>query len=106
MIDDALWDDFHKVVNMTSRELSDWLRTESATPADEEVPDRAGTATGQHVLAVLRKRKADLTDDDIALIRYVIDQVRGQRRDDLEPVQGDSPWRHALMDIGHDPLRA
>lgn len=106
MIDNALWDEFHHVVNMTSRELSEWLRIESATPEDEELPDRAGTETGQHVLHVLRKRKADLTADDVELIRYVIDQVHAQRRDDLEPVQGDSAWRHALMDIGHDPLRA
>lgn len=105
MIDDALWDEFHQVVNMTSRELSEWLRTESATPEGEEVPDRAGSKTGQHVLSVLRKRKADLTAEDVELIRYVVDQVHAQRRDDLEPVQGDSAWRHALMDIGHDPLR-
>lgn len=106
MIDNELWDEFHRVVNMTSRELSEWLRIESATPESEEVPDRAGTETGQHVLHVLRKRKADLTPDDVELIRYVVDQVHAQRREDLEPVQGDSAWRHALMDIGHDPLRA
>lgn len=106
MIDNALWDEFHRVVNMTSRELSEWLRTESATPNGEEMPDRAGTETGQHVLHILRKRKADLTAEDVEVIQYVIDQVYAQRRDDLEPVQGDSAWRHALMDIGHDPLRA
>ncbi|MPY78231.1 MAG: DUF3140 domain-containing protein [Actinophytocola sp.] len=105
-MDNALWDEFHHVVNMTSRELSEWLRTESATPDDEELPDRAGTETGRHVLHVLRKRKADLTADDVEVIRYVVDQVHAQRRADLEPVQGDAAWRHALMDIGHDPLRA
>lgn len=106
MIDNALWDEFHRVVNMTSRELSEWLRTESATPNGEEVPDRAGTETGQQVLHILRKRKADVTADDVEVIQHVIDQVYSQRRDDLEPVQGDSAWRRALMDIGHDPLRA
>ena len=24
-VDDALWDEFHTLVNMTSRELRDWL---------------------------------------------------------------------------------
>lgn len=105
MIDQALWDDFHHVVNMSSRELSEWLRIESATSRGEEVPDRAGGEVGQHVLRILRKRKADLTDDDVEVIRYVVDQVHAQRRDDLEPTQGDSTWRRALMDIGHDPLR-
>ena len=26
-VDDDLWQEFHTVVNMTSRELEDWLRT-------------------------------------------------------------------------------
>jgi hypothetical protein len=29
-VDPALWEEFHRVVNMTSRELMDWLRTRSA----------------------------------------------------------------------------
>lgn len=105
MVDDTLWDEFHRVVNMTSRQLSEWLRTESATTQDEELPDRAGSKTGQQVLHILRKRKADLTPDDERVMRYVIDQVHAQRRDDLEPTTGDAPWRHHLMDLGHDPLQ-
>jgi hypothetical protein len=26
-VDDSLWNEFHRVVNMTSRELEDWLRS-------------------------------------------------------------------------------
>ena len=29
-VDDELWEEFHRVVNMTSRELEEWLRTHSA----------------------------------------------------------------------------
>ena len=29
-VDDALWDEFHTLVNMTSRELQDWLATDAA----------------------------------------------------------------------------
>jgi hypothetical protein len=29
-VDDALWEEFHRVVNMSSRELLEWLRTRSA----------------------------------------------------------------------------
>ena len=34
------------MVNMTSRELEDWLRTRSADEDDEALPDQAGTPTG------------------------------------------------------------
>lgn len=105
MTDNELWDEFHRVVNMSSRELAEWLRTESAGPDDEELPDRAGTETGRQVLHILGKRKADLTAGDERVMRRVVDHVHAHRRDDLEPTAGDAQWRHLLMDVGHDPLR-
>ncbi|MEU5694941.1 DUF3140 domain-containing protein [Actinosynnema sp. NPDC020468] len=102
---DTLWDEFHHVVNMTSHELEDWLRTRSADEESEELPDRAGTLTGQEVLRVLRKRRTDLTTEDVRVMRKVVDRVHEQRRDDLEPTAGEAHWRHRLMSIGHDPLK-
>jgi type II secretory pathway component PulL len=104
-VDDELWDDFHRVVNMTSRELSDWLRTRSASEDAEEVPDQAGTPTGQEVLAILGKRKGDLGAADEQVMRRVVERVLQQRREDLEPTAGQAAWRHRLMSLGHDPLR-
>lgn len=104
-VDDALWDEFHRVVNMTSRELMDWLRTRSADEDSEEFPDQAGTKTGQRVLDVLQKRRVDLTADDEKVMRKVVDRIHAERRDDLEPTAGQENWRHRLMTIGHDPLK-
>lgn len=105
-VDDALWEEFHRVVNMTSRELSEWLRTRSASEEAEELPDHAGSATGRHVLGILQKRKVDLTVDDERVMRKVVDRIHAERRDDLEPTAGQDHWRHRLMTIGHDPLKA
>ena len=104
-VDDELWQEFHTVVKMTSRELEDWLRTRSADEADEELPDQAGTPTGRHVVQILGKRRGDLTEDDARVMRRVVERVRAQRRDDLEPTAGDAAWRHRLMSLGHDPLK-
>jgi hypothetical protein len=104
-VDDDLWDEFHRVVNMSSRELSDWLRTRSAAEGTEELPDQAGTQTGQHVLAILRKRRTDVNADDIRVMRNVVDRIHDSRRDDLEPTGGEDHWRHRLMTMGHDPLK-
>jgi len=104
-----LWDEFHRVVNMTSRELSEWLRVNAADDQTEELPDRAGPPTGRHVLEILRKRKVDLTDGDERVMREVVDRVYAERPDDLDPVvrrgQDQEDWRHRLMSIGHDPLK-
>ena len=102
---DDVWPEFHRVVNMTSQELMDWLRTEAATDEAEELPDEAGPPLGRHVLAILGKRKADLTEDDVHAMHRVINIVHAQRRDDLEPTAGEEHWRHRLMNIGHDPLK-
>ncbi|WP_290058965.1 DUF3140 domain-containing protein [Amycolatopsis solani] len=104
-VDDELWAEFHRVVNMTSRELADWLRTRDASPETEPLPDQAGPPTGHQVLAILRKRRSDVDRDDADVMRKVIDRVLSQRRDDLEPTAGEDHWRHRLMSIGHDPLK-
>ena len=104
-VDPALWEEFHRVVNMTSAELLDWLRTRSAHEDTEELPDHAGTQTGQRVLEILKKRRVDLTDDDERVMRKVIDRVRAERGDEPEPTAGQRNWRHRLMTIGHDPLK-
>lgn len=105
IIEDELWDEFHRVVNMTSRELEDWLRTRDAGEDTEQMPDQAGTPTGREVLAILGKRRGDLTAEDGHVIRRVVERVHAQRRDDLEPTAGQAAWRHRLMSLGHDPLR-
>ena len=104
-VDGDLWDEFHRVVNMSSRELSEWLRTRSAADDTEELPEHAGSETGQHVLAILGKRRTDLSDDDVRVMRKVVDRIHADRRDDLEPTAGEAHWRHRLMTIGHDPLK-
>lgn len=99
---EQLWQEFHSVVNMTSRELRDWLRTQSASENAEELPDKSGTETGQDVLHILGKRRTDLTDHDLEVMRRVIDMH--QTEQSPEAAQSDSR-RHRLMTIGHDPLK-
>jgi hypothetical protein len=105
IVDDELWDEFHLVVNMTSRQLREWLAVQGADEQTEEVPDQAGSHLGHRVLEILGKRRADLTPDDVDVMRRVVTRVREVRRDDLEPTAGQDAWRRRLMDVGHDPLQ-
>ncbi|PWI14020.1 hypothetical protein DI272_07520 [Streptomyces sp. Act143] len=102
---DALWEDFHRVVNMTSQELAAWLRVSDADEETEPVPEHAGTPTGQHVLAILQKRRTDLTDDDIQVMYEVVDAVTAQADVENEPEPEETRRRHQLMTLGHDPLK-
>ncbi|CAL9377046.1 DUF3140 domain-containing protein [Streptomyces pilosus] len=102
---DALWDEFHRVVNMTSAELAAWLRVSDAEETTEPLPDRAGPETGQHVLAILQKRRTDLTEDDLRVMEEVVDAVTAQADPENEPRAEDTARRHHLMTLGHDPLK-
>jgi Protein of unknown function (DUF3140) len=104
-IDDELWQEFHTLVNMTSRELQDWLATDAAGTDREAYPDQAGDDRSRAVLNILSKRRTDLTDDDIGVMRSVVNELRAERGEQPEPAAGDAQWRHRLMSIGHDPLK-
>ncbi|HJR37672.1 MAG TPA: DUF3140 domain-containing protein [Nocardioidaceae bacterium] len=104
-VSEDLWDEFHVVVNMTSRELDDFLRADAAGEDSEQLPDQAGSPTGQQVLHILGKRRSDVTDEDISVMEAVVGTIRAERGDEPEPTAGDDAWRHRLMSLGHDPLR-
>ncbi|WP_372351679.1 DUF3140 domain-containing protein [Streptomyces sp. KL116D] len=102
---EGLWADFHSTVNMTSQELADWLRTGEAGLLAEPLPEHAGSGAGRHVLAILRKRRTDLTADDIRLMHEVVGRVAELRGTEHEPAALDTAARHRLMSLGHDPLK-
>ncbi|MFF9771997.1 DUF3140 domain-containing protein [Streptomyces sp. NPDC014636] len=106
---DALWQDFHRVVNMTSAELEAWLKVRDADEETEPLPEQAGTPTGQHVLAILRKRRTDLTDADVRVMYKVVDTVGDlvdmENEPEPESTPEDTRRRHRLMTLGHDPLK-
>lgn len=102
---ELLWEEFHERVNMPSEQLRQWLLTRgSGEESFGPNPDLDLPEPGRHILAVLRKRKVDLTGGDIRVMQDAVDRI-----DDLtarKPSGGnaDDGWRHALLDLGHDPL--
>ncbi|MFD6952098.1 hypothetical protein A6A08_02725 [Nocardiopsis sp. TSRI0078] len=99
---DDVWNDFHSVVNMTGQELREWLLTnasgENAFGAD---PAHPVWRKGEAIVNLLNKRRVDVTDGDVELMREVSEFVRDQLAD---PRREDAEWRHRLMSVGHDPL--
>ncbi|MEO3823278.1 DUF3140 domain-containing protein [Actinomadura sp. B10D3] len=101
------WEDFHRLVNMTSDELRVWLLTdasgEEAFPADGAGP--GVSELGARVVDVLRKRKVDLTENDAEVMQEVVAFVEDRLENRPPNAERDEEWRHALMSVGHDPLR-
>ncbi len=98
-VDDQLWNEFQRSVNMSMSALIDWLRIAPADPDWEVLPDPAGLWTGYRVLNIMRKQRAELDAEDVAVMRRVIDDVQA------EPSAQFSAWHRRLLSIGHDPLK-
>lgn len=106
---DTIRREFADAVNMSASELEKWLDTdESRSVGQRKDGDRESTghASGRRIVELLRTRKADLTDDDLAHMRKVHGYVARHRAQ--QPAKEDvetSKWRYSLMNWGHDPLK-
>ncbi len=98
---------FHDVVNMTARELSEWLQTnESQQVGQKDDRDESiGHESGRRIVALLGTKRSEYTEYDIAHMRRVVSYVHrhtAQRPDgDIEHTR----WRYSLMNWGNDPLK-
>lgn len=98
---------FADAVNMTPKALEAWLATDESRAVGwthEGDSEAVGHAEGRQIIAIKRKKKADLTDDDFRHMRKVVGYVhrhlaQGGPKEDAET----SRWRYSLMNWGHDP---
>ena len=105
---DEVWGDWQQAVNMTPKELEDWLATDESQSVGDTGGDgeSTGHASGRRIVTLLRTKKADLTDDDVAHMKKVVGYVhrhaaQGGPEHDVE----HSRWRYSLMNWGNDPLK-
>src|SRR3954453_3190552 len=103
---DQKWDVFHRVVNMPSPELRDWLvATPDGAAAYAPEPGIDIHELGGQVLRILEKRRVDLTDDDVAAMQLVTELGVGRLMNAPPEEAVNEPWRDTLLSLGHDPLR-
>lgn len=101
--------DFKAAVNMTASALAKWLATQDSRSVGwthEGESETVGHQEGARIVEILKRRKADLTDEDYRHMRKVVGYVhrhmaQGGPADDME----HSRWRYSLMNWGHDPLK-
>jgi hypothetical protein len=102
---DQLWQDFHGRVNVTSAQLRTWLLTQgSGEDAFAADPDLDLPQPGRQIMAVLGKRKVDLTGPDIEVMRRTVEEIDGLLAARPPAGSADEQWRRALLDLGHDVL--
>ncbi|MGY1721448.1 DUF3140 domain-containing protein [Blastococcus sp. SYSU DS0533] len=105
---DTIRREFGEAVNMTAGELEKWLETEESRSVGQKDGDgeSTGHASGRRIVELLRTKKGDLDDGDLAHMRKVHGYVARHlaQRPSEEDVE-TSRWRYSLMNWGHDPLK-
>lgn len=101
-----VWDDWQDVVNMSPRQLQEWLETDESRSVGQKDggSESTGHKSGRRIVEILRTNKGNLSDDDVDHMRTVVGYVH---RHLAQRPSGDierTPWRYSLMNWGHDPL--
>jgi hypothetical protein len=104
---DNIYADFKEQVNMTASELEKWLDTEESKSVGQDSGDGTsiGRKSGERIVEILRKKKADLTDADDAHMHKVHSYISRHLAQGPEKDVENSRWRYSLMNWGHDPLK-
>lgn len=100
--------DFKDAVNITARQLEAWLETEESRRVgsrDDGDAESVGHHSGRRIVAILGKKKADYTDDDLRHMAKVVGYVHRHLAQRPEGDIEETPWRYSLMNWGHDPTR-
>ena len=110
-----VYEDFNNHVNMTPKELEEWLETDESKSVgwkgeggDDESKEAIGHRSGRRIVEIKRTHKADLTQDDYDHMQKVVNYVKrhsAQRPDHPPEELQQMDWTYSLKNWGHDPLK-
>ncbi len=85
-------EEFDQNVNMTRKELEEWLRTDESKSVGQSDGggESKGHESGRTIVEILGKNKSDYTDDDVDHMRRVVSYVHHQAQKPKEENVEDS----------------
>lgn len=98
---------FREAVNMSPKELREWLDTEESQSVGDTGGDGESTGhkSGRRILELKDKAVDELTDDDHAWMVKVVGYVHRHLAQRPDGDVSETKWRYSLMNWGHDPLK-
>jgi hypothetical protein len=91
-------DEFDRAVNMTPKELEEWLQTEESRSVGQSDGggESKGHELGRRIVEIKHKKEPDYTDD-IEHMKRVNSYVKRHLGQELKKDPEDSKWRYSLM---------
>ncbi|WP_416676381.1 DUF3140 domain-containing protein [Egbenema bharatensis] len=99
---------FEAAVNMTAKEIEDWLKTEesqSVGQKESEEDESKGHQSGRKIVKILRKSESEYTEADLSHMKKVISYIHRHSAQKPSGSIVETPWRYSLMNWGHDPTK-
>ena len=100
-------EEFEDAVNMTPKELEEWLQTDESQSVGQSDGggESKGHESGRRIVEILEKNKTYYSSDDIDHMRRVVSYVHRHESQKPSGDVKDSNWRYSLVNWGHDPLK-
>ncbi len=89
-------DDFDDAVNMTRKELEDWLETEESRSVGHGNGESKGHESGRSIVKLLEKNESHYTDD-VEHMKKVGSYVKRHLGQSPEKDPENSKWRYSLV---------
>ncbi|WP_032392148.1 DUF3140 domain-containing protein [Rhodococcoides fascians] len=99
--------EFDDLVNMTAKELDEFLGTDDSKDVGQKKDggESTGHERGRRIVEILKTKKADLSDDDYEHMRKVVGYCKRHLAQRPDGDITDTKWRYSLMNWGHDPKK-
>lgn len=98
--------DFDEAVNMTARQLADWLETEeSQSVGQSDGSESVGHRSGRRIVDIVEQKKSERTEADFEHMHKVVGYIHRHLAQRPDGDVSETRWRYSLMNWGRDPLK-
>ena len=103
---DEICKEFKDAVNMTAAQLDKWLKTDESKAVgwDSGDGESIGHKSGEHIIRLLGKKKAELTGPDYKHMQKVNGYIKRHMAQRPEHPE-NSNWDYSLKNWGHNYLK-
>ncbi|PWV57058.1 DUF3140 domain-containing protein [Chitinophaga sp. S165] len=99
-----IYQEFKELVNMSPSVIEKWLRTEESKSVgwDSGDGESIGHKSGEKIVRILHKNKADLTEADYKHMQKVNGYIKRHKAQRPEGDVSETNWNYSLKNWGHD----
>lgn len=104
---DEIYAAFTDKVNMSPSEIEAWLDTEESKSVGQDSGDgeSIGHKSGEKIIAIKKKHKADLDEEDYSHMQKVVSYISRHTAQRPDGNIEDTPWHYSLKNWGHDATK-